>query len=344
MAGARVVVLNTLSPFVTGGSEIFAATLVEKLNEAGHRAILVTFPFVLRRFTRDEVLKSCLPWESLNLKGKADVVIPLRFPTWLASHPRKVVYPNHQLRVAYDLYGSPYGPKDTAEHRDAAQAVREKDAALAEAAHRFCVSRNVQQRLRRFNGLDAEVLYHSLRHEGRYRSGDYGDYVLAVGRLVALKRVDLLVDAMARTRTPVRCLIVGDGQEREALTRRIAAHDLEDRVHLLGWVDDDRLLDLYAGALAVYYAPVDEDYGMVTLEAFKSCRPVITAPDAGGVLEFVVDGENGLVVPPDAEAVAGAIDRLYRDRELARRLGRAGAAAVRPISWSAVVRRLEAHF
>jgi glycosyltransferase involved in cell wall biosynthesis len=112
-------------------------------------------------------------------------------------------------------------------------------------------------------------------------------------------------------------------------------------VELLGWVDDERLLDLYAGSLAVFYAPFDEDYGYVTVEAFKSGKPVLTAADAGGVLEFVSDGETGFVCAPDGpQAFAERIDRLYADRDLAARLGAAGRRRVAGIHWDHVIQQL----
>ena len=67
-----------------------------------------------------------------------------------------------------------------------------------------------------------------------------------------------------------------------------------------GRVSDAEAVDLYAGARAVYYAPVDEDYGFATIEAFASAKPVITTTDAGGVLEFVEHDVTGLVAAPDA--------------------------------------------
>jgi glycosyltransferase involved in cell wall biosynthesis len=107
-------------------------------------------------------------------------------------------------------------------------------------------------------------------------------------------------------------------------------------------VSEERLHELYLGALAVHYGPFDEDYGYVTLEGFAAHRPVVTTTDAGGPLEFVADGETGLVTPPEPRAIAEAFDRLYADRALARRLGDAGNAVVRERvpGWPDVVARL----
>ena len=154
-------------------------------------------------------------------------------------------------------------------------------------------------------------------------------------------RFDLLLRAMRQTKTPVRCRIAGTGEERGALEKLIADLALEDRVELLGWIDDDRAVALYSGALAVFYAPYDEDYGYVTIEAFRSAKPVITVADSGGVLEWVRDGKTGYVTPPDdPAAIASRLDALYSDRALARRLGEAGAAKARDVSWDPVIDRL----
>ena len=111
-------------------------------------------------------------------------------------------------------------------------------------------------------------------------------------------------------------------------------------MRFLGAVSDDEIVDLYAGALAVVFAPFDEDYGYVTIEAFLSHKPVITASDSGGPNEFVVDGVNGSVVAPEAGAVASAIRRLDEDRGHAAALGDAGYERARLITWSGVIEKL----
>ncbi len=70
------------------------------------------------------------------------------------------------------------------------------------------------------------------------------------------------------------------------------------------------------------YPPFDEDYGYVTLEAFLARKPVVTARDSGGTLEFVEDGVNGFVCDPDPEALAGAFAALRRRTARARGAGR----------------------
>ncbi|MCH6547000.1 MAG: MotA/TolQ/ExbB proton channel family protein [Gemmatimonadetes bacterium] len=124
----------------------------------------------------------------------------------------------------------------------------------------------------------------------------------AIGRLESVKRIELAIEAIALADSAVRLVVVGDGTERPRLARLIEDRKVGDRVDLAGWVDDDTLIELYAGALGVVYAPYDEDYGYVTLEAFLAHRPVITAADSGEPLEFVevVGGDHdGAVLAPE---------------------------------------------
>ena len=101
------------------------------------------------------------------------------------------------------------------------------------------------------------------------------------------------------------------------------------------------LIALYADCRAAYYAPLNEDYGYVTVEAFLSRKPVLTTSDAGGPLEFVSDAETGLVSAPEPGALADAMDRLWSaPTARLREMGEAGHARVRDINWDHVIDRL----
>ena len=149
-----------------------------------------------------------------------------------------------------------------------------------------------------------------------------------------MKRLDLAIRAIAAVPAPARLVLVGDGSQRAALEQLAADVGARDRVTFAGSVDGDELVRLYADARAVIYTPFDEDFGYVTLEAFLSGKPVITAHDSGGTLEFVVEGVNGFVCAPDHDAIAGAAARLAADESLARRLGAAGQTRARTITWT----------
>jgi glycosyltransferase involved in cell wall biosynthesis len=303
----------------------------------------VTLPFTGRK---DELLDQACAWRMLNLSTSnarpIDVLIATRFPTWFARHPRKVVWLIHQHRAAYELFETPYSDFTDSEPD---RHLRERIAALdsrmfAECERIVTNSRNTAKRVEHFNGVSARPVYHPPPLAGRLRDGPYGDYMLVVARLEALKRVDLVLRAIAQVSSPIRLVVVGDGSLRADLEREAAALNLGHRVSFAGSLWGDPVADLYAGALGVVYAPFDEDYGYVTLEAFLAAKPVITTTDAGGPLEFVRDGANGFVCEPNATSLAAAIERLSADRSLAERLGRAGRHVAETITWDGVIEQL----
>ncbi len=342
---ARIAICAAQIPFIRGGAEVLYESLRDELVRRGHPTEIVSLPF--NWSSRLNIIQSALAWRLVDLTSSAgepiDLVIATRFPSYLVRHPRKVVWLIHQFRQIYDLKGTRYSDfGDRTEDGEIEKILRQFDQrGLGEARARYSISRNTAERLARFNRLDAEPLYPPPGLAGRYRSGDYGDYVFSAGRLDPMKRFDLLLRAVAAAKTPVRCVIAGEGPERENLAHLAAELGIEGRVELPGRVSDERLIELYAGALAVFYAPFDEDYGYVTVEAFKSRRPVLTTSDSGGVLEFVVDGVNGFICAPGAQREMGSrIDRLAADAALARRLGEAGEERVAEIHWDGVVERL----
>ena len=340
----RIVVADAQVPFVTGGAELLVRALVDVLGRRGHEVERVALPF--RAQPNEDLLAQAAAWRLLDLSSSngqpIDLLIATRFPSYFARHPRKVAWLVHQHRAAYELCGTPYSDF---EHTETDVGLRrrlfELDARmLGECRRVFTISQNIAQRLQAFNGVAAEGLYHPPLLADRLRRGPYGDYVLVVGRLESVKRADLAIAALAHVPAPMRLIVAGDGSQRAAVERAAVECGVHDRVAFAGAVTSDDLVNLYAGALAVIYAPFDEDYGYVTLEAFLSAKSVITASDSGGTLEFVIDGQNGFVCAPEPAAIGAAVSRLARDRPLAARLGEAGLARAGQITWDGVVERL----
>jgi len=339
-----IVVCEAQVPFVRGGAEFHVRELVDQLRLRGYEAELVSLPY--KWYPKEELLNHAAAWRLLDLSESngrpIDLAIGTKFPTYFARHPNKVAWVIHQYRAAYDLCGTPYSDF---EHVEADVGLRQRlvdlDRQMLGSCRRiYSNARNTADRLEAFNGLRAEPLYHPPRLAGRLLAGPYGDYVLSVGRLETVKRADLAVEALRHIDPGIRLLIAGDGTQRDAVAQLAEDAGVADRVTLLGTVGDDELVDLYREALAVIYAPYDEDYGYVTLEAFLAARPVITAHDAGGVLEFVEADVSGLVCVPEAEAIGDAVNRLGANRALAAELGAAGRTVAERITWEGVVEKL----
>lgn len=161
--------------------------------------------------------------------------------------------------------------------------------------------------------------------------------LFTASRLDEPKRLDLVIAAMRLLRADVQLRIAGVGPDAERL-RALAAGD--DRIVFLGRVSEEQLVEEYSTALAVPFVPLDEDMGLVTIEAHLAGKPVITCTDSGGVTDLVRPGVDGLTVEPEPAALAEAMAGLVADRALARRMGEAGRQAAEAITWQPLVEAL----
>jgi len=341
------VAVVTSSPlFVEGGHLVIARALVQALREEGHEAELVVTP--QNRFGRQGAayLATWLTDVGFGVDGRAvDHVVSTRFPSYAVRHPNHVCWLNHTMREYYDQWNRfsehlswkgriKEGARRTAVHAADRWLLKKNVKRI------FAQSRNVQTRLQRWGRISSEVLYPPPPQRA-YRCEGYGDYIFAVSRLTALKRMSLLIEALANPEAAgVRCLIAGEGEDQKALENAIASRGLASRVQLLGRIDDQQMLEHLARCRAVCFPPLDEDYGFVTVEAFASRKAVITCVDSGGPAELVTDNLNGKVCAPRPETLAVALREVMEDPAAAERLGKAALEKVSSMTWPKTVRKL----
>jgi glycosyltransferase involved in cell wall biosynthesis len=340
-----VLVCAAQAPFLSGGAEVHVRELVANLKRRGFRVDVVSVPF--HGYPPSEVPRQALAWRLLELRhatgDSVDLVIPTKFPSYLVRHHRKVAWVVHQYREAYELLGTELSPLGGgSEDRALVETIRTMDkAALGECRGLFTISRRVSERLARFCGLAAPPLYPPPQQQERYHCESYSDFLLCPGRLDRTKRPELALRALARSGSAARLKLTGDGPLRGDLERLAEELGIASRVEFLGFVSEAELVALYAACRAALYVPFDEDYGFVTVEALLSKKPVVTASDAGGPLEFVEDGQSGFVAAPEPEALGDAIARLFAlpEARLAE-LGEEGRRRVAGIGWDVVIDRL----
>ncbi|MBA0394969.1 glycosyltransferase [Stenotrophomonas maltophilia] len=341
-----VLITSVQVPFIRGGGEILAENLREQIALRGYRVDVLTNPF---RFSPPSGVKASMDWWAAQdlsrfCAGQVDQVIHLKFPCYGASHPDARLWLLHQHRSCYELWDTQYGPGKNATVDDIRMRslVHEFDTLkLGAIPRRYTIAQTVSDRLAQFNGVTSTPIYHPPKSAESFYNGPSLPYIFAPSRLEPLKRQMLLVNAMAKVKSPLRAIIAGTGGAEADLRSRIAELGLQDRVALVGAVSDAEMRAYYANSRAVFFAPYREDYGYVTLEAMLSAKPVITCVDSGGVLEFVEDGLNGRVVEPTAEAVAEVIEG-YASKTLAVEHGAAGfdRYATLDVSWDNVISTL----
>lgn len=345
MRRKKIAVLHAQVPFMRGGAEPMTENLTKNLIRHGYHAEMISMPF--KWYPNNTLLDSFFMWRMADLQEcngeTVDMVIALKCPTYLVKHSNKVMWLMHQHRPAYDLIDSKiaFGLNTIEGGAVVAKKIRCMDQiAIPESKMIYSISKNVSNRLLNYNGISSTPLYHPPALAGRYKAGEYGDYILSVGRLDPTKRVDLLIQALVYCDQKIHVKIAGRGAEAEHLQKLAMELGVEDRVHLLGFVEDEDLLELYANALAVCFPPIDEDYGYVTLESFMSKKPIITCNDSGGVLEFVKKNESGFITDCSPEEIGECFEKLFHNKQLAIDMGEIGYSSVKDISWDHVIDEL----
>jgi glycosyltransferase involved in cell wall biosynthesis len=160
--------------------------------------------------------------------------------------------------------------------------------------------------------------------------------VVAAGRLVPVKRYDLLIEALValKARQPLlEARIVGEGYERLALEQRVRDHDAEDWLHLVGRVSSDELISLYRRAWVFTSASAREGWGMTITEAAACGTPAVVTRISGHS-DAVVEGRSGLLADGRDELVDG-LDRVIADADLRRRLTEGAVDHASRLTWEA---------
>jgi glycosyltransferase involved in cell wall biosynthesis len=161
--------------------------------------------------------------------------------------------------------------------------------------------------------------------------------VVAVGRLVPVKRYDLLLAACAEARTRVpglELVLVGDGYERPALEERVRSLDADSWVRFAGYLRDHEVVDLYRQAWVVASASAREGWGMALTEA-AACGTPSVATRIPGHTDAVVDGESGVLVDGTTGALGGALARVLGDDALRARLAAGALRRAGELTWEA---------
>ena len=322
-----------------GGAEAFYAGLVGGLRSIGVDADEVKVR--IDESTFETVLASYFRCYDLDLRHY-DLVISTKAPTYMLRHPRHVSYLVHTLRVFYDRFTSEFGD-GTAELKKQRALIHQMDKSAlhpSRVRRHFTIGHTNYRRL-----IDADAFWNDIAYEvlhppatvTGFKPPRPGQYFFLPGRLHRWKRADLVIRAMQRLARDIPLKIAGTGEDEPQL-RALAGDDR--RIQFLGRVSDEQLVDLYAGAVAVPFVPVQEDYGLVMVEAFNSRKPVVTCPDSGEPLQFVQHGVNGLVAEPTADALVEALEFLIDRPERAAEMGNNGFRTISHIKWESIASTL----
>jgi glycosyltransferase involved in cell wall biosynthesis len=201
----------------------------------------------------------------------------------------------------------------------------------------YAISKTVKNRKEYFPiNADVEVVYppSALPY---FQEGDY-EYLFTVSRLDNAKRIDLIIEAMKYVKADIKLKIAGTGPMEEEL-KKLAQND--KRIEFIGFVNDEELIRYYSNSKGVIFIPYEEDYGLVTIEAMMSRKPVITTYDAGGVTEFVDDGITGFISKSNTMSIGKSIEKLANlSLDEVKQMGNNAYNKVKDITWSNTVGKI----
>lgn len=331
-----------------GGAENLANYLVSHISQLGHQVRLLRIPFCYEPAAR--ISGEMLACRMMEIE-EADLVIGLKFPAYLVPHPNKVLWLVHQYRQAYDMWDSGHtNIPDTLQGHALRSSIFEADRECFENVNDiFAISPVTQDRLKRYNGVDSKLLRTPLNGPEDFEPGDYGDYIFCGGRINAIKRQHLLIEAMRYTRSDTKLVIAGPADspaDAERLHRLVERFNLQSRVTLeIGFLPRQRIVELTTNSLAAAYLPIDEEsLGYVSMEANQAARAVLTVDDSGGILDLVSDDHTGWVRRPEPKEIADAIDRAFANKNRTIDMGRHARQEwiKKEITWERTVERLVA--
>jgi glycosyltransferase involved in cell wall biosynthesis len=342
----KIAVVNVMFPFVYGGAEFLADSLKNKLIEYGHEAQIIRIPFSWNPI--DNITDSMVSARLIRLDN-SDMMIGLKFPAYLIPHANKKLWLTHQLRQVYDLAGTKYDYFTSSDYdqRVKRSIIHTDNTCLKQLeGNIFTISPTVSDRLKKYNQIDSVALFPPIVNEDSFYAGECGDYIFYPSRVSMPKRQGMLVEAMRYTKSKVRLVLAGKGdnsQAEEEIFRLIEKHDVSGKVSYINrFITEKERNDLYANCLGVAFIPVDEDYGYITAEAFKSAKPVITCTDSGCPALFVQHEQCGYTVEPTVKNLAAAMDKMFENNKNTIEMGHNAALRLKEldITWETVIGRL----
>lgn len=342
----RIAIVTTQCPFVRGGAEMHADSLLFELRARGYEAEIITLPF--KWYPAPVVLDHMLAAQATDISEyngvPIDLAICLKFPAYYVRHPNKVFWILHQHRQAYDLWDSNLSDlRDDNEGFLVREAIIRADNEELKCANKiFTNSNNVAQRLKKYNNISSVALYHPPPLAEQIYQGELGEFFYYPSRITPSKRQEFVLEALALTKKNVKVVFSGSADNpiyEKYIKDRAIELGVSDRIKWAGFLSDEEILKLYATCCGVLFTPLDEDLGYVTLEAMLAGKPIITLEDSGEPASLIRNGVEGVVSKSNTESMAEAMDKLWENNDLCALYGRAARERYDDLNptWSAAI-------
>jgi len=276
---------------------------------------------------------------------------------WIRNRNSPVVWycfsPN---REAFDLYNWRMSKRNVfqkALYRSFIEPYRRIEFSLVpKIEHILTLSKVTKARLKKYLKVDSEILYPGVEYE-KFHCKDYKKYFFYPSRIAPEKRFELAIEAFKKFRAKTR------DKSWKLVIAGALIHDRPDHVEYYEKIkkklgnygeiklnlSTEEITELYANCFSVLFTPIDEDFGLIPLEAMSSCKPCI-AVNQGGPAEIIKDGENGFLVSEDASKLAAEMAAkmkfLAENENITEEMGKKGRRYVeKNFNWNKFFDRFE---
>ena len=339
----KIAIVNPSDEFeigIKGGNQLIAESLLKYIKKySSHEVQIIHTPS--KAYPNSSLIKSYLMHRLMDFSN-FDLVISLKFPSFIIKHNNHICYFAHFYRQFYDLW--PIYKKIIKNHSKKLyfQTILTKGIiklldkrAFKKIKRVYSYSKFIQSRLKNEN-INSKLIYCPPPEEN-FSCNNY-DYILSTSILNdERKRISLLIKAMRHIKNDTKLLIAGSGPHEKKL-KELAKDD--SRIIFLGYKTPKELIDIYSNALCTCLVSYKEDYGLVTIESMKSKKPVITCYDSGGPLEFVEHNKTGLISNPNTKDIAKNLEILINNKKRAKDMGEKGFEKVKDIIWKETIQKL----
>ena len=287
--------------------------------------------------------KVCREFYNLKIKEDYDVINAHWSPSqWIRNNNERVLWYCHSpSRAMYDLYKyrmKQYPLKKKIAHYTFAKVYRKIDKKIVnKIEYVFANSKNTHNRLKTYLNKDSEILSPGIELEN-YHSKDYKNYFLVPGRIDPTKRIEFCLEAFKRLNNKKFNIIVAGSvlPHHQDYLNKLKKY----KIKILTNVSEKKIKELYANCYAVLFSAIDEDFGIIPLEAMASEKPIISVNE-GGPRETIINEKTGYLVN-SADDMKDKMEFLIENRDIAEQIGKKGREHVQEnYSWKNFLKRFE---
>lgn len=322
---------------ISGGAELLYKGLKTAFEEYGYKTTLIEV--VVDESSYELIKKGYDDFKHLDL-SEYDGVISTKAPSYNIKHPNHICYLLHTMRVFYDRFDDEM--EKTEHNLSIRKEILELDSKIFSKINNILtIGHEISNRLIKYNNIYHSEVIHPPLVEDNFICNSYENFAFIPSRLHRWKKIDFLIKSWKYVKSDIKLYIGGIGEDKEYF-ESLAKDD--DRIIFLGKISNLELVDYYSRCLFVPFTPINEDYGYVTLEAFRSKKLVLTCKDSGEPTNMVINQVNGFVLDRDEQLFSQKVDWLYNNKKSAVTYGENGYKLSKNINWDKTVKEFVKRF